>query len=111
MGIRDHARLIHQIVGTRDVRKAFRAIEDSVTKMGKSPLEWLAALPSLEQSVASLIESVRASNQSSDDLQFWIAELNLRLCELEKLTVRFAPWASTKLWRQAASTRRRRQLR
>jgi len=39
---------------------------------------------------------VRASNVSSDDLQWWIAELNLRLSELEKLTVHFAPWASTK---------------
>jgi cyclic beta-1,2-glucan glucanotransferase len=104
MGIRDHARLIQQIVGTREVRKAFRSIEDSVTKMGKFPLEWLAALPSLEQSVAALIESVRASNQSSDDLQFWIAELNLRLCELEKLTVRFAPWASTKFRMLRATT-------
>jgi hypothetical protein len=103
-GIRDHARLIHQIVGTRDARKAFRSIEDSIAKMGKSPLEWLSALPALEHFVASLIESVRASGESSDDLHWWLAELNLRLAELEKLTVRFAPWASTK-FRMLRATR------
>jgi hypothetical protein len=95
-GIRDHARLIQQIVRTRDARKAFRSIEDSIAKMGKTPLESLAALPALEQSIVALIESARAANESSDDLKWWIAELNLRLCELEKLTVCFAPWASRK---------------
>ena len=95
-GIRDHARLLLQIVGSKEARKAFRSIEDSIANMGKSSLEWLGALPALEQSVASLIEAARASSESSDDLRWWMAELNVRLAELEKLTVHFAPWASTK---------------
>ncbi len=95
-GIRDHARLISQIAGTREARKAFRSIEDGIANMGKSPMEWLTALPALEQLVASLIEAARASTESPDDLRWWMAELNLRLSELEKLTVQFAPWASTK---------------
>jgi hypothetical protein len=96
MGIRDHARLISQIAGTREARRAFRSIEDSIADMGKSPLEWLEALPALEQLIASLIEAARASSESSDDLRWWMAELNLRLGELEKLALHFAPWASTK---------------
>ena len=96
MGIRDHARLISQIAGTREARKAFRSMEDSIANMGTSPLEWLGALPALEQLVASLIEAARASKESSDDLRWWMTELNLRLSELEKLTLHFAPWASTK---------------
>ncbi len=95
-GIRDHARLLHQLVRNREARKAFRSIEDSIANMGNSPLEWLGALPALEQFVVSLIEAARASSESSDDLRWWMAELNLRFSELEKLTVRFAPWASTK---------------
>jgi hypothetical protein len=95
-GIRDHARLIHQLVNTRESRKAFRSIDDSIAKIGKTPFEWLSALPTLDQSVATLAESARAAAQSSDELQWWLSELNLRLAELEKLTVQFAPWASTK---------------
>ena len=95
-GIRDHARLISQIVGTRDARKAFRSIEDRIVEMGKSPLEWLDALPALEQSIASLIGAARASAKSPEDLPWWLAELNTRFSELERLTVQFAPWASTK---------------
>jgi len=95
-GIRDHARLLHQLVRTREARKAFRSIEDNIANMGKSPLEWLCALPALEQFVVSLIEAARASSESSDDLRWWMAELNLRFSELERLTVRFSPWASTK---------------
>jgi hypothetical protein len=95
-GIRDHARLLVQIVGSKEARKAFRSIEDSIASMGKSPLEWLGALPALERSLASLIEAARASSESSDDLRWWMVELNVRLAALEKLTVHFAPWASTK---------------
>src|SRR5882724_3705964 len=95
-GIRDHARLIQQLVNTKEARKAFRSIDDCVAKMGKSPLEWLSALPTLEQSVATMTESARTIAQTSDDLKWWLSELNTRLSELEKLTVQFAPWASTK---------------
>src|SRR5439155_16140817 len=52
--IRDHARLIQQLVNTREVRKAFSSIDDCIAKMGKSPLAWLSALPTLEQSVATM---------------------------------------------------------
>jgi cyclic beta-1,2-glucan synthetase len=95
-GIRDHARLIQQLVNTREVRKAFRSIDDCIAKMGKSPLAWLSVLPTLEQSVATMTESARTIAQTSDDLKWWLSELNTRLSELEKLTVQFAPWASTK---------------
>src|SRR6266478_1070672 len=95
-GIRDHARLIQQLVNTKEARKAFRSIDDCVAKMGKLPLEWLSALPTLEQSVATMTESARTIAQTSDDLKWWLSELNTRLSELETLTVQFAPWASTK---------------
>jgi len=95
-GIRDHARLIQQLVGSKEARKAFRSIDDDIAKMGKSPLEWLGALPTLEQSVATLVESARNIAQTSEDLKWWLSELNVRLSRLERLTVQFAPWASTK---------------
>src|SRR5438552_1395784 len=95
-GIRDHARLIQQLVNTKEARKAFRSIDDCIAKMGKSPIEWVSALPTLEQSIAAMTESARTIAQTSDDLKWWLSELNTRLSELEKLTVQFAPWASTK---------------
>ncbi|PYT97314.1 MAG: hypothetical protein DMG34_23015, partial [Acidobacteria bacterium] len=90
------ARLIQQLVNTKEARKAFRSIDDGIAKMGKSPLEWLSALPTLEQSIATMTESARTIAQTSDDLKWWLSELNTRLSELETLTVQFAPWASTK---------------
>jgi len=95
-GIRDHARIVHQIVGSRESRKAFRSIEDYIAKLGAAPTEWLAALPGLEQCLISLVEAARASANSPEDLRWWLAEMKLRLVELEKLTVQFAPWASTR---------------
>jgi hypothetical protein len=65
-------------------------------KLGATPTEWLAALPGLEQCVISLVEAGRASANSPEDLRWWLAEMKLRLVELEKLTVQFAPWASTR---------------
>jgi cyclic beta-1,2-glucan synthetase len=94
-GIRDHARLVHQLVKTREARKAFHSIENCIAKVGKTPIEWLGTLPSLEQSVGALVEAARSAVHS-DDLQWWLSELHMRLSELEKLTVQFAPWASTK---------------
>jgi hypothetical protein len=95
-GIRDYARIVQQIAGGKESRKAFRAIENCIAKMGATTIEWLDTLPALEQSVALLAEAARASAKSPDDLRWWLAELNGRLAELEKLTVQFAPWASTK---------------
>ena len=95
-GIRDHARIVHQLVNSKESRKAFRAIEDGVAKMGTTPMEWLEGLPALERSVTSLLEAARVSAHSPEDLQWWLVELKTRLAELEKLTVQFAPWASTK---------------
>ena len=79
-------------------RKAFRSHSKTASRnMGATPFEWLAALPVLEQSVDFADRSgPRIPRNSPDDLQWWMAELNLRLAELEKLTVQFAPWASTK---------------
>jgi len=94
--IRDHARIVHQIVGSKESRKAFRSIEDYIAKLGATPTELLAALPGLEQCVISLVEAARASANSPEDLRWWLAETKLRLVELEKLTVQFAPWASTR---------------
>ena len=95
-GIRDHARLIHQLIGSKEDRKSFRAVEDAVAEMGNSALEWLDALPVFEQLIKALIDSARSAAEPSEDLQWWISELKLRVQELEKLTVQFAPWASTK---------------
>jgi hypothetical protein len=95
-GIRDHARLVCQIAGAKDARKSFFALEDCITAMGATPFEWLGNLAMLEQSVGALIETARQTTEGSSELQWWMAELNLRLAELEKLTVQFAPWASTK---------------
>jgi cyclic beta-1,2-glucan synthetase len=95
-GILDHARLINQLAATKEVRKALRSLEDCINLMGAGPFEWLNAVPALERSVASLIEAARHSATSSDELQWWLAEMNVRLSALEKLTVQFAPWASPK---------------
>jgi hypothetical protein len=95
-GVRDHARIVHQMVNSRESRKVFRAIEDCITRMGATPIEWLSTLPGLEQCVVSLADVARASGNSQEDLRWWLAELKVRLTELEKLTVQFAPWASTK---------------
>ena len=95
-GIRDHARLVHQVAKTRETRKAYHSVENCIAKMGKTPFEWLGLLPALEQSVATLVEATRSAAHSSDDLQWWLSELHTRLSELERLTVQFAPWASTK---------------
>ena len=103
-GIRDYARIVQQIAGGKEPRKAFRSIENCIEKMGGTTIEWLDTLPALDQFVALLVEAARASAKSPDDLQWWIAELNGRLAELEKLTVQFAPWASTK-FRSLRATR------
>ena len=96
-GIRDHARLIHQLAGTKwAVRKKLHALEDCIANMGLSPLEWLSSMPELEQAIAALIESARAAAPDSDELRWWLSELNVRFSELEKLGVQFAPWVSTK---------------
>jgi hypothetical protein len=96
-GIRDHARLIHQIAGTKKaVRKKLRALEDCIAKMGASPFEWLSAIPALEQAIAAMTESARAAAPDSEELLWWLSELNVRFAELEKLAVQFAPWVSTK---------------
>jgi cyclic beta-1,2-glucan synthetase len=102
-GIHDHARLVCQISGSKEARKAFRAFEDCIATMGETPFRWIANLPALEQSIAQIIAVKRRSEQSSDELQWWLEELNLRLAELEKLAVQFAPWASTKFRRLRAT--------
>src|SRR4029077_21101085 len=90
------ARLIHQLIGNKGDRKSFRAVEDCVAKMGNSPLEWLDALPVFEQSIKTLVDSARSAVEPSEELQWWISELKVRLAELEKLKGEFPPWGNTK---------------
>src|SRR5205085_5267148 len=94
--IRDHARLVHQLVSKKADRKAFRALENCIEHLGDSPAEWLDALPVLGQSISALISAIRSMTQISEDLRWWIAELDVRFHALEKLAVQFAPWASPK---------------
>jgi len=95
-GIRDHARLIQQIVPTKEVRKVVRGLEECIVKRGQTPLEWLSSLPALEQAAAALVEAAKPKAQSSEELQWWLAEFATRVSALQGLAVQFAPWASTK---------------
>jgi hypothetical protein len=96
-GIRDHARLIQQLSGTKkEVRKKLRALEDCIANMGATPFEWLSAMPVLEHAIGALIESARAAAPDSGELQWWLSELSVRFSNLEQLAVQFAPWISTK---------------
>jgi hypothetical protein len=95
-GIRDHARLLQQLAPTKEVRKAVRGMEDSIAKRGETALEWLSSLPALEQAAATLAEAAKKNSQGSEELQWWLGEMNTRVSSLQNLAVQFAPWASTK---------------
>jgi cyclic beta-1,2-glucan synthetase len=95
-GLREHARLIRQLAPSREVRKAVRAFEECLARRGSSPLEWLASLPAVERAVQSVTEAARPAAQSSEELEWWLAEFGTRMAELQNLAVRFAPWASAK---------------
>src|SRR5207302_6418316 len=91
-----HARLIHQLAPKKAVRKALRRLEECIADAGDSAFERLNAMPLLERSVASLIEAARPAAKDREELHWWLTELSGRVAELEKLTVQFAPWASTR---------------
>ena len=95
-GIRDHARLIHQLAPAKGVGKAVRALEECIAKRGESVADWLISLPALAQTSGAVIESAKSAAKSKEELQWWLTELNLRVAELQSLALQFAPWASTK---------------
>lgn len=95
-GIRDHARLIHQLAPAKAVGKAVRALEECIVKRGENAADWLISLPALAQAAGAVIESARSTAKSTEELQWWLNELNLRVAELQNLALQFAPWASTK---------------
>ena len=95
-GIRDHARLIQQLAPAKEVRKAVRNLEDAIASRGESVLEWLTSLPALDRAATALIEAAKPLSQNSEELQWWLSELNTRIAALQNLAVQFAPWASAK---------------
>jgi len=95
-GIRDHARLIQQLAPTKEVRKAVRGLEEYLAKRGETPFEWLGTLPALERAVAAVVEAAKPAVETCPELEWWLAELNVRVSALQDLAVRFAPWASAK---------------
>ena len=95
-GIRDHARLIHQLAPAKEVGKAVRALEECIAKRGESAAEWLTSLPALAQAVGAVTESAKSTAKPNEELQWWLNELNLRATELQNLALQFAPWACTK---------------
>jgi hypothetical protein len=95
-GIRDHARMIQQLVPRKEVRKAVRALEDHMVNRGETPADWLVSLPALTRAANRVIEVAKPSTQKSEELQWWLGELSTRVNELHRLALQFAPWASTK---------------
>jgi len=94
--IRDHARLVQQLAPTKDVRKAVRALEETIARRGQTQLEWLSSLPALEQAATTVVEAAKLASQNSEELQWWLAGFSTRISALHSLAVQFAPWASTK---------------
>ena len=95
-GIRDHARLIDQLAPAKEVGKAVRALEECILKRGETAADWLISLPALAQAAGAVVESARSAAKSTEELQWWLNELNSRVAELQNLALQFAPWASTK---------------
>src|SRR5262249_41617516 len=95
-GIRDQARLIQQLAPTKEVRKAVLTLEETIAKRGETVFEWLTSLSALEQAVATVMEAAKPALQKSEELEWWLGELNTRISALQSLAVRLTPWASAK---------------